>query len=215
MRSCVDRSHAAEVLKDGDLILAVDDQPVTSYRHVESIIAAQRLITDLEGSADGSTAQMHGKLSAGCSIDTQENSMHVAGLATKIKSPACKAAVLSPRLMHAAMQDKAKQINSPRESSTALISAGKCQTSASEEKNSLGVRPSIRLTIFRDAAVEHVKVQLGLEDGLGTRRLVHWCGALLQVISPFVMTCVASARSISQCIGVLLTFDQPTNQDMV
>jgi hypothetical protein len=36
------------------------------------------------------------------------------------------------------------------------------------------------VTIFRGGQVVELGVQLGVEDGLGTGRLVHWCGAQLQ-----------------------------------
>ncbi|KAL0022065.1 hypothetical protein WJX79_000023 [Trebouxia sp. C0005] len=38
----------------------------------------------------------------------------------------------------------------------------------------------VALTIFRAPRVEEVRVQLGREDGLGTCRLIHWCGAMFQ-----------------------------------
>ena len=38
----------------------------------------------------------------------------------------------------------------------------------------------VPLTIFRSGEVLGVGVRLGLEDGLGTDRLVQWCGAQLQ-----------------------------------
>ena len=41
--------------------------------------------------------------------------------------------------------------------------------------------PQVALTIFRAPRVEEVRVQLGREDGLGTCRLIHWCGAMFQV----------------------------------
>ena len=39
----------------------------------------------------------------------------------------------------------------------------------------------VPLRIFRGGEVLELGVRLGLEDGLGTDRLVHWCGAQLQV----------------------------------
>ncbi|PNW85316.1 hypothetical protein CHLRE_03g180650v5 [Chlamydomonas reinhardtii] len=41
-------------------------------------------------------------------------------------------------------------------------------------------RPTMHLTIYRSGAVQDVEVVLGQEDGMGTGRLVHWCGAQLQ-----------------------------------
>jgi hypothetical protein len=44
--------------------------------------------------------------------------------------------------------------------------------------------PSLGLTIFRDHQLMDVTVHLGQETGRGTERLVHWCGAQLQVTLP-------------------------------
>jgi hypothetical protein len=40
--------------------------------------------------------------------------------------------------------------------------------------------PDLPLTLFRGGQVHELGVQLGKEDGMGTGRLVHWCGAQLQ-----------------------------------
>eukprot|EP00798_Chlamydomonas_sp_ICE-L_P008047 gene8047-1281_t len=40
--------------------------------------------------------------------------------------------------------------------------------------------PTTRLTIFRGGNIEDVDLRLGTEDGIGTNRIVHWCGAQLQ-----------------------------------
>lgn len=43
--------------------------------------------------------------------------------------------------------------------------------------------PVVMLTIFRQGAIHKFCVKLGKEDGMGTRRIVHWCGAQIQVSS--------------------------------
>lgn len=192
VHSCAHGSHAAGVLKDGDLVLAVNEQPVTSYTHVENIIAAQHLAHSTRGHVGCRPSELHSKLLAGCSHETKENS--TAGLGAKANSSACVAAKFGPQSMHAAMQDKtrAAAINSSTEPLTAAIAGSKCQSNDTNEGVSRSAsgnstRAAISLTIYRDAAVKSVSVQLGLEDGLGTRRLVHWCGALLQVIQQTVL----------------------------
>ena len=191
MRSCVHGSHAAAVLKDGDLVLAVNEQPVTSYRHVESLIAAQHLALSPSSDAPrslSSPAQDRSSVSAGCSFDAKENNIDASSLAADSNCSAGKAAVLSSHRSDAAMQDKtaAAETNSLGNTTTQLIKASRLQTSDPEENDTVSEsgsigRPSVAVTVFRGAAVEVVRVQLGLEDGLGTRRIVHWCGALLQV----------------------------------
>lgn len=39
----------------------------------------------------------------------------------------------------------------------------------------------VQLKICRDGKVQKVAIQLAQDHGLGTRRLVHWCGAQFQV----------------------------------
>lgn len=41
--------------------------------------------------------------------------------------------------------------------------------------------PSLKLTIFRDCKEFDVDLLLGYEAGMAPERLVHWCGAQLQV----------------------------------
>lgn len=43
------------------------------------------------------------------------------------------------------------------------------------------LEPSVMLTVFRAGAVLEIGVLLGKEDGMGTGRIVHWCGAQIQV----------------------------------
>lgn len=59
-----------------------------------------------------------------------------------------------------------------------------------------GSAVEVPLRIFRGGEVLEVGVQLGLEDGLGTDRLVHWCGAQLQASGPLQWgaQCVLAAR---------------------
>lgn len=179
------------MLKDGDLVLAVNGQPVTSYRDVESLIAAQQLALSPSSTSVysvSSSTQDKCRISAGCSFDAKENDTDSPGLAADSNCSAGKAAVLSSHSHNAALQDKtaAADINNPERSPTAFIKASRLQSSVPGQEVTVSAsgsvaRPSVALTVFRGAAVEVVGVQLGLEYGLGTERLVHWCGALLQV----------------------------------
>jgi pro-apoptotic serine protease NMA111 len=104
VRSTVAASHAREVLQDGDMVLAVDGQPVSCFGHVEKIISKVDEENDVDGEND------------------------------KIFLP-------------------------------------------------------LPLTIFRGGEVLNVTVNLGVEDGLGTDRLVHWAGAQLQAPHRAVLEC--------------------------
>eukprot|EP00891_Asterochloris_glomerata_P007785 jgi/Astpho2/7785/Aster-06077 len=85
VRSCMAGSHAAQVLEDGDLLLAVDGRPVTNFPDMSAASAAEQTLL-----------------------------------------------------------------------------------------------PHLPLTILRNGETMEVAVQVGLEAGQGTTRLVHWCGAQLQ-----------------------------------
>lgn len=55
---------------------------------------------------------------------------------------------------------------------------------ASEVAGILGSGERVALGICREGKVMSVQVALACEDGLGTARIVHWCGAQLQVQTP-------------------------------
>lgn len=181
MRSCVARSHAAQVLKDGDLVLAVNGQPVTSYGDVETIVAACSLAAQAT-----STPPHHSTDPASPSSSTR--AMPAEASHTKSSSPqhltakSHEAAAVSnetqrqgdlPKLIKAARPD-----NSGFNSSKVPM----------ESQQGTVAMPQVSVTICRGAVVEEVEVQLGSEDGLGTSRLIHWCGAMFQVSRhhPFV-----------------------------
>ncbi|KAL4517828.1 hypothetical protein Ndes2526A_g02205 [Nannochloris sp. 'desiccata'] len=118
VRSTVAASHAKEVLQDGDMVLAVNGQPVSCFGHVE------KLISDLGKKSDRTCA------------DTE----------------------IDIKIENSEDNDKRKPLPLP-------------------------------LTIFRGGEVINVAVNLGVEDGLGTDRLVHWAGAQLQAPHRAVLEC--------------------------
>ena len=172
MRSCVARSHAAEVLKDGDLVLAVNGQPVTSYGHVETIVAACSL-------ADQVTSIPLHQSTGSASPSSITSTVPAELLQSKTNSPqrltqkpeqAVEAAVTDTKTQH--QDDSHTLIKAARPDDFGLPVASQEGTMA---------MPQVSVTICRGAKVQEVEVQLGSEDGLGTRRLIHWCGAMFQV----------------------------------
>ena len=175
VRSCAAHSHAAEVLKDGDLVLAVNGQPVTSYSHVETIVAACSLAAQTPSPAP-------------------RQPPHAPGTAPAVSS---KMMEVSHDLTHSGRETvptKEEQLNRPPELQqqdddlSMLIKAARfpsseseCSALQAEAQHDAVAMPSVSVTICRGSAVQDVEVQLGREDGLGTCRLIHWCGAMFQV----------------------------------
>ena len=179
MRGCVAGSNAAEVLKDGDLVLAVNGQPVTSYGHVEGIVAACSLntaphLTPASDPPSGRTASEE-HLPAKSPNAAVPSHLELSDSAGKAgSSHNCNS-----EQQQTDMLIKAARPDSPRLDSQEAPETQQGSLAASQE-GSLAM-PQVALTIFRAPRVEEVGVQLGREDGLGTCRLIHWCGAMLQV----------------------------------
>ena len=182
VRSCVARSHAAQVLKDGDLVLAVNGQPVTSYGHVESIVAACSLAAELPPDhpdqptlpdADCSTAStMLAALSCGKSSIPQPAEAKV-----ELRHGTGDLSSKDQQQGHFPMLIKAARPGSSELIGSQLLV---------ESQQKAAAMPRVSVTICRGSAVEEVEVQLGSEDGLGTCRLIHWCGAMFQVSKPLL-----------------------------
>lgn len=182
MRGCVAGSNAAEVLKDGDLVLAVNGQPVTSYGHVEAIVAACSLnigphLTPASGPPSCPTAS-HESLQAKSPNAAIPSNLELSGSAGKAGSGQKADACISDQ-QQTDILIKAARPGSPRLESQEAPETQQGNLAASQQ-GSLAM-PQVALTIFRAPRVEEVGVQLGREDGLGTCRLIHWCGAMLQV----------------------------------
>ena len=148
MRSTVAGSHAAQVLKGGDMILAVNGKTVTCFTDVEDVLAS--------GSFGlGSKTNV-----VGAAVERAEETPSKRRRTSVGKGGKGAAAVTEA---------------SPKPPPTAAASG---QGAGSDEAAAL-----MTLTVFRSGqdAVQEVLLQPGLEDGMGTNRIVHFCGAQLQV----------------------------------
>ena len=99
---------------------------------------------------------------------------------------------------------KLEEAGAKKRKKTALSAAGSSKRTKaetlSEPEAVLGLDqteadlPTLSLTIFRSAprVVEDVKLRPGVEDGMGTNLIVHFCGAQIQVrFSARATVCVA------------------------
>ena len=178
VRSCVAHSHAAKVLKDGDLVLAVNGQPVTSYGHVESIVAACSLAAQAP-----SVTPSHRKTLLTGSVFSNAHAQR-AGVSCESGDEARPlpdeteldvAAIVRDKTQHdddSSMLIKAARPDSPGADSAHV---------GAQTQQGAPAMPQVSVSICRGSKVEEVEVQLGSEDGLGTCRLIHWCGAMFQV----------------------------------
>ena len=176
MRSCVARSHAAQVLKDGDLLLAVNGQPVTSYGDVETIVAACSLAaqatsesyqTPDPNSPPGSILATPAEPSPSKSSSPQQF--------TGRTKQSHEAAAVSNKTQH--QGGSPKLIRAARPDSSGLNSS---RVPMASQQGAVTM-PQVSVTICRGSVVQELEVQLGSESGLGTCRLIHWCGAMFQV----------------------------------
>ncbi|KAK9816755.1 hypothetical protein WJX72_004724 [[Myrmecia] bisecta] len=152
VRSCVAGSHAAAVLQGGDIVLAAAGQPVSHFRGMEDIIASYQ--QPASGRAGAPLQELPS--SAGQTNDNAGADLEV-----------------SPRKRSRPVKGQPPPA-SPKKSRSVEEAATPADDLAMQ------ALPAIPLTICRNARVEEVSVRLGLECGLGTDRLVHWCGAQLQ-----------------------------------
>ncbi len=174
VRGCVAHSHAAEILKDGDLVLAVNGQPVTSYGHVEGIVAACSLNATSHPPLDPTAPQEIPSPKLPIAAVTSTSGVFESDLS----GSAGKAGTVDAgNEFECGQQQPVMLIKAARPSSPRLDSQ---PGPAKSQEGSLDM-PQVALTIFRAPRVEEVRVQLGREDGLGTCRLIHWCGAMFQV----------------------------------
>lgn len=63
---------------------------------------------------------------------------------------------------------------------------------------SVGAATEVALKICRGRRVQKVAIKVAQDHGLGTRRLVHWCGAQFQVWAslPYLTSCFISAADL-------------------
>ena len=147
MRSTVAGSHAAQVLKGGDMILAVNGKPVTCFSDVEDVLAS-------------------GSFGLGSKTNVAEAAVE---RAEETPSKRRRTSVGKGGKAPATVTEASPK-PSPAAASGQVTGSG-------------GAAALMTLTVFRSGqdAVQEVLLQPGLEDGMGTNRIVHFCGAQLQV----------------------------------
>ncbi|GIL73118.1 hypothetical protein Vretimale_4727 [Volvox reticuliferus] len=169
VRSCVAQSHASKVLHSGDMLLAMSGRPVTCFQDVERLISE----TAARAIAAGAVAAVTAHSGHGGSRSDQDGSASAA-TAGKYEDDTNDGVPPSKR---------------PRPCEPVVATHGQAelaagalmQTQQKRQGQGWGRRqPSMHLTIYRSGCVLDVEVVLGREDGMGTSRLVHWCGAQLQ-----------------------------------
>ena len=172
-------SHAADVLKSGDMVLAVDGRPVSGYLDVQKAIWRACGINIING---GGTDSGGGSGSGG-DIDMTTPPISSGG-----KKKRSADDDTSPGSHHHEDDDSPPSKKKPSPPELVVDDDG---TAITTNRTAANTRPSssphplhhesLKLTILRDGCIhDNISINLGWEDGLGTIRLLHWCGAQLQ-----------------------------------
>jgi len=173
------RSHAHNVLKEGDLLLAVNGRVVVSYRDVEEAVqysvAAPPTTQPQDGALEGAVigTDVDGAMSPSkrlpdrreqmgndMSVDASMSHMYIGSAATDVSA-----------------QPHGSAIEDGSESGDSSLSRGRIGAS---ERRWPSPSDSCDLTILREGDEMHVRVMPSLLSGRGTDRLVAWSGMLLQ-----------------------------------
>jgi hypothetical protein len=179
IRRCMPRSHAHNVLKEGDLLLAVNGRVVVSYRDVEeavqySVATPATVQQEVDG-ADGiiiatdpgeslspskRPTDRREQMGNDMSVDSSMSHMYIGSAATDVSA-----------------QPHGSAIEDGSESGDSSLSRGRIGAS---ERRWPSPSDSCDLTILREGDEMHVRVVPSLLSGRGTDRLVAWSGMLLQ-----------------------------------
>lgn len=171
VRRTMPRSHAHSVLREGDLVLAVEGQPVVTSRQVEVAVVYGR--TDGSGSGSGGRGR-----SASFGIGPSSLMMDVAtGTAgANVSADGEGAEASTPEGLLAAVDPAAA---AAAEASVGQPSQAQAASRPRAGSQSNPIKP-INVTILRDTQEMTVQVIPSLLSGSGTERLLVWCGMLLQ-----------------------------------
>ena len=173
VRNVVAGSLAADVLRSGDMILAVNGSPVTCFGDVEAVLSG--------GTSGGAAILPVG----------EDASVVEAGKEAGISSPPGtkrrKMTTTSPSA--AGDADPASSGKGGKGKKGSALSSPASAVSSSPvppafPKHDEVADPNpMSLTVFRssDQEVMEIKLRPGVEDGMGTGRIVHFCGAQIQV----------------------------------
>jgi hypothetical protein len=145
------------------MLLAVGGQPVSSFRDVETLIAAEGNGADVgKPLPPPQQQQVAGKLGE------DSSSSRPAKRQRSVRQGLKDGALASAATLAAA--------------AAVAVAGGGTQDAKSpaDTEGDTGSGVSVMLTVFRSGAVQEVELRLGVEDGMGTHRLLHWCGAQLQ-----------------------------------
>ena len=169
VRNVVAGSLAADVLRSGDMILAVNGSPVTCFGDVEAVLSGDAAIVPV---GDDALVVESGK-EAGISSPPGSKRRKMTSTSSSAVGDADPASSGK-----GGRGRKGLAVSSP--ASAVSKSPG---PPASPKHGEVADPNPMSLTVFRssDQEVMEIKLRPGVEDGMGTGRIVHFCGAQIQV----------------------------------
>ncbi len=180
------------------MLLAIDGKPVTCFRDVESLIAAHNdnnlpAAAAADGGGGGAAGPPPQQKGAGkkAAASAGGRKRRGGGFATAAAAAAGGGSRKQARRGRSAGKqqpppDEEEEDGEEEEVEEANghmeVDGGAAVAACSSKAPGVGAFTPVvvSVTLFRAGHIMEVEVQLGQEDGMGTGRLVHWCGAQLQ-----------------------------------
>lgn len=181
VRRCMPRSHAHSVLREGDLILAVDGHPVVTFRDVETIVQRryQAAVTrpDFAPLRTSSVTSEHAPTETAAPSSTR-HTWRLGGGGGSATTAGMGAADVDDGARTMSGDDAAADVHATTASTVTALAATTPRGGRSAP--TIAALPSVLVTVLRDGVEQHIPVMPSRLNGVGTSRLIHWCGLLLQ-----------------------------------
>lgn len=183
--NCLVGSSASKVLKAGDLLLAVEGQPVASYPALDALLNVGRLTLAVKRNHSEAACSSSHEVDSGATNGEPPLKRQCAATKDDLPSQLCP----QPDAAHKQQQQQQPQDETAVASQTADSIAGSdlAGSSVGSMKPSTGAKgngdtllAAVTVTICRQGVLHDVQFDLETESSLGTTHLLHFAGAQFQ-----------------------------------